>query len=188
MIERLNVATPEPVRRKLQDGTEIFAQKIETPRPVARSTSKHEAPHIVASIPSGGIVEATRIPYGDSLGSARPVRMTAASAAAAGALGHSGTGWDRFITEHVLGVSWESAKAEARAVLSGKGDLIEEVATILEEKGTIHQYHVEEAVKNVEKKKQGIFPVKVEVYRAGNLVHSTTTESYHGEVVIPQPT
>ena len=183
MMERLRISS-EQTRTILKDGTEIVAQKIEIPRPIPGSTSLHEAPHVVAAIPSGGIVGATIIPDGDSLGSARPVRMTAVSAAAAGAMGHGGTGWDRFITENYLGVDWNTAKSAARAILSGKSDLIKEVAITLEEEKTINQYHVDKAVRRVEEKKQGIFPVKVDVYQSGRKVESVTTKSYHGEVEI----
>jgi hypothetical protein len=180
MMERLRISS-EQTRTILKDGTEVVAQKIETPRPIPGSTAHHEAAHVVAS---GEIVEATIIPHGDALGSARPVRMTAASAAAAGAMGHGGTGWDRFITENYLGVDWGTAKSAARAALSGKEDLMKEVAIVLEQEGTIGQYHVEEAKKRVSEKKQGIYPMKLEIYRSGRRVESITTKSYHGEVVI----
>ena len=112
--------------------------------------------------------------------------MTAVSAAAAGAMGYGGTGWDRFITEHYLGVDWGSAMKQAKAVLAGREDEIHEVATILQEERTINQYHVNKAKEKAVNKKQGIFPVRVDVYKAGNLVHSTTAESFQNKVVIPQ--
>ena len=183
-MERICVSTSEPVRMTFTNGTEIIAQKIEPRRPNPGLTAKHEAPHVVAAIPAGGIVEATIIPKGDSLGSARPVRMTAASAAAAGALGHAGIGWDRYITENYLGVDWGTAKSAARAVLAGKDDLIKEVATVLEEERTIRQYHVDNAMRRVEEKKRGIHKVGVEIYKSGRKVNSFITKSFHGEVVV----
>jgi hypothetical protein len=98
---------------------------------------------------------------------------------------HDGTGWDRFITEYYLGVDWDTAKSAARAVLSGKEELIKEVATVLEEEKTISQYHVDKAVRKVEEKKQGIFPVRIDVYRSGIRMKTMNMKSSHGEVEIP---
>ena len=112
--------------------------------------------------------------------------MTAASAAAAGAMGYGGTGWDRFITEHYLGVDWGSAMKQAKAVLAGREDEIHEVATVLQEERTINQHHVNKAKEKAVNKKQGIFPVRVDVYKAGRKIDSTITRSFHGEVVISQ--
>jgi hypothetical protein len=186
MPERLSVATSELEKIVLKDGREIVVRKNETPRPKPGRTARHEAAHIMAAMPAGGIVEATIVPNGDSLGSARPVRMTAASAAAAGAMGYGGTGWDRFITENYLRVDWGTAKSAARAVLADKTVEIEEVAFELEEEKTISQHHVDKAIKRAGEKKQGIFPVSVEVYQSGRKVESFTAQSFHGEVKISQ--
>jgi hypothetical protein len=182
MLERLSVATTESVRATFKGGLEVVARKIETPRPIPGLTARHEAAHVVAA---SAIVEADIIPRGDTLGTTRPVRMTAATAAAAGAMGYQGTGWDRFLTENYLDVPWNSAINASQAVLSDKKDLLEEVATTLEEEKSIRQYHVEAAKKRVAEKRQGIYPVILEIYQSGKKVRSVETKSFHGEVVIP---
>jgi len=182
MVERLSVATSEPVRTTLKGGIEVVARRIETPRPIPGLTAQHEAAHVVAA---SEIVEADIIPRGGALGTTRPVKMSAATAAAAGAMGYKGTGWDRFLTEYYLQVPWNAAIDSSHAVLSGKKDLIEEVAVTLEEEKSIQQYHVEVAKKRVAEKRQGIYPVKLEIYQSGKRVRSVDTKSFHGEVVIP---
>ena len=181
MVERLRIDTSESVRTVLKGDIEVVARKIVTPRPIPGFPAQHEASHVVAA---KEIVEADIVPRGDALGTTRPVRMDAATAAAAGAMGYKGTGWDRFLTEHYLHVPWNTAINSSKEVLSGKKDLLEEVAVLLEEKKIIRQYHVEEAKKRVAEKKQGIYPVKLDIYQSGNKVKSVETKSFHGEVVI----
>ena len=110
--------------------------------------------------------------------------MTAAAAAAAEALGCSGTGHDMFITEHALGVDPSVAKSAARSVLSGKSEEMYEVATLLQERGTIGQADVEEARENVKKRNKGIFLIEVEVMTPDGQTRTHTTESFKGEIKI----
>ena len=59
-----------------------------------------------------------------------------------------------------------------------------EVVSVSKQNGRINQNHVDSARGRVEKKKQGIYPVKVEIYKYGKLSDSYTTESFHGEIEI----
>ena len=110
--------------------------------------------------------------------------MTAAAAAAAEALGCSGTGHDMFITEHVLGVGPSVAKSAARSALSGKSEEMYEVATLLQERRTIGQSDVDEARQNVKDRNQGIFPIVVEIIIPDGRTRSITAKSFHGEISI----
>lgn len=180
-MERLNLSASTIVTESLKGGTTITARKIEAPRVIPGSVAEHEAAHVVAA---GEIVSATIIPKGDALGTTQPVKMTAATAAAAEALGHTGTGWDMFLTEHVLGVDPGTAKAAARSALSGKDEELLEVATLLEERKTISQRDVEEARKNIIKRRQGIFEVEIEIRMPGEKMQSLSGETFHGEIKI----
>lgn len=187
-MERLNLSSVSLVTKTLEGGTTITARKIETPRPFPGSVAEHEAAHVVAA---GEIVSATIIPSGDTLGTTQPVKMTATAAAAAEALGHSGTGWDMYLTEYVLGVDPGTAKAAARSALSGRDEEIFEVATLLEERKTIGQSDVDEARQNIIERRQGIFAVEVEIGEPGKKIRSFPTKSFRGEVkisdLIPTP-
>ena len=99
-MERFRVST-SPTENVLEDGTTISAQVLEKSKPIPGDVAMHEAAHVVAA---GEIVFATIIPSGDASGRTQPKKMTAAAAAAAEALGHSGTSWDMHLTEHILGV------------------------------------------------------------------------------------
>src|SRR3990167_3000185 len=162
-MERLNVAGVACATRTFEDGTTVNARKVEVRRPIPSFVAKHEAAHVVAA---GRIVSATIIPSGNASGITRPVKMTAAAAAAPEALGHDGTGWDMYITEHVLGVDPNVAKSAARSALSGREEELHEVATLLQERSTIGQSDVEEARQNVEDRAQGIFPVQIYILRS----------------------
>lgn len=126
-------------------------------------TSLHEAAHVVAAQVDGGIHEATRQPSSTYLGATWPVHMTATSAMAAAALGLDGTGWDEFLTKYLLGVNPETAKSSALSALSGRMDYLQAVAEKLQERGTIGQKDVDEAYKEVDERKQGIWEVQVNV-------------------------
>lgn len=130
-----------------------------TPEP----TSLHEAAHVVVAQADGGIDKATNQPSSTYQGATWPVHMTAASAMAAAALGMDGTGWDEFLTQHILGVNPEGAKSSALSALSGRMDYLQAVAEKLQERGTIGQKDVDEAYKEVDDKKQGIWDVQVQV-------------------------
>jgi len=180
-MERLSVAGAASATRTFEDGTIVGARKVEVKRPIPGFVAIHESAHVVAA---GKIVSATIIPSGDALGTTQPVEMTAAAAAAAEALGCSGTGHDMFITEHVLGVDPSAAKSAARSVLSGKSEEMYEVATLLQERGTIGQADVEEARENVKNKNQGIFSIEVEIKPPQGKVITYMTESFKGEINI----
>ena len=87
--------------------------------------------------------------------------MTPAAAAGAAADGHDGFGWDKFLTEHVMGVPFEQAKAGARAKLSGRELEKQAVAGILQRKGIIFQADVDEAYRLANKVRKGIATVVV---------------------------
>src|SRR3989344_3867669 len=152
-MERLDLSRAASVAKTFEGWITVTARKIETAKPIPGSVALHEAAHVVAA---GEIVMATIRPTGDALGTTQPVKMTAAAAAAPEALGHDGTGWDMFLTEHVLGVDPGTAKAAARSALAGRHDELHEVAILLEERGTIGQGDVNEARQNVSEKRQGI--------------------------------
>jgi hypothetical protein len=112
--------------------------------------------------------------------------MTVACAAAAEAMRYKGTGWDMFLVENYFRVPRNVAVASARAKLSGKGPLMDEIAIRIEEKGLIKEYDVEEAKRKVAEDEQGIFPVEIEIYRSTKKIESYSTKSSHGEVIIPR--
>ena len=180
-MERFSVAGAASAIRTFEDGTAVSVRKVEVKRPIPGPVAEHESAHVVAA---GKIVSATIIPSGDALGTTQPVKMTAQAAAAAEALGCSGTGHDMFITEHVLGVDPSVAKSAARSALSGKSEEMYEVATLLQERSTIGQADVEEARENVKKRNQGIFPVEVEIIAPDGRRQSITAKSFRGEISI----
>lgn len=179
-MERLRLSTGV-VTRAFDNGTTISASKLERPRKIPSSVAKHEAAHVVAA---GEIVMATIIPSGDALGRTQPVKMTAAAAAAAEALGHDGTGYDMYLTEHILGVDPGVAKSAARSALSGRDEEIYEVATLLEERGTIGQSDVKEAKQNVCDRRQGIFPVEIRISTPEGKTARFTAKTFRHEVKI----
>ncbi|MBN1168660.1 hypothetical protein JXA63_02100 [Candidatus Woesebacteria bacterium] len=178
--ERISLSLDKSVERSYKDGTSVRARVILPQRADPGSTAIHEAVHVVAA---GEIVSATNIPSGDALGTTRPVRMTAIAASAPAALGHSGAGWDKFITENYLGMDFDTAKRAARSALAGKEKEIEAVAIQIEEKRRITQTDVDEARRSVAQQEQGIFPVEVTVVKSGT-VYSYTTNSSRGEIQI----
>lgn len=180
-MERLSVAGAACATRTFENGTTVSARKVEVKRPIPGSVAKHEAAHVVAA---GRIVSATIIPSGHAEGKTRPVHLTASSAAAAGAMGYEGFGWDKHLTVNYLGVDWETAKAAARADLSGRGEEMYEVASIIQERSTIGHADVEEARENVKKRNQGIFSIEVEILTPDGQIRTHTTESFKGEIKI----
>ena len=180
-MERLSITGVDCAARTFEGGTTVSARKVEIKRPIPGSVAKHESAHVVAA---GKIVSATIIPSGDALGTTQPVKMTAQAAAAAEALGCSGTGHDMFIAEHVLGVDPNVAKSAARSALSGKSEEMYEVATLLQERRTIGQSDVEEARQNVKDRNKGIFPVEVEIITPDARRRSIIAKSFHGEISI----
>src|SRR3989344_3284954 len=180
-MERLSITGVDCAARTFEGGTTVSARKVEIKRPIPGSVAKHESAHVVAA---GKIVSATIIPSGDALGTTQPVKMTAQAAAAAEALGCSGTGHDMFITEYVLGVDPGVAKSAARSALSGKSEEMYEVATLLQERSTIGQSDVEEARQNVKNRNKGIFPIEVEIITPDGQTRTYTTESFKGEIKI----
>lgn len=179
-MERLNIE--KPVQITGADGTTVSARRLDgQPRPRPGSVAIHEAAHVVAA---GEIVSATIVPSGDAAGATVPVRMTVEAAAAAAAYGCDGTGWDMFLVEHALGADRGSALAAGRAALSGKGDLLTEVATLLEERKTIGQGDVNEAHNNLERESQGKHPVEVVITFPNSHRETQITESFLGEVRI----
>jgi hypothetical protein len=180
MMERLILASGAATKT-YEDGTVVSAKILEFRRPIPSSVAEHEAAHVVAA---GEIVRATIIPSGDAQGTTQPVRMTAAAAAAAEAMGHSGTGWDMHLVKYYLETDPSAAKAAARAALSGKHEEMFEVATLLEERKTIGQSDVNEAFQNVSDKRQGTFDVEVEISVPGEKIITFPTKSFRGEVRI----
>lgn len=162
------------------DGEKITISLV-TPNPrKSDPVADHEARHAVVA---GQIKWATVIPGSGYLGACSPAEMTPATAAAA--YDCNGTGWDRRICEETLGVSWSQASAMASAVLSGREDEVGEVAGMLEEHGTITQVHMDQARRNVERRRLGIFPVRVETIRPNGQKRVTVTESFHHQVALP---
>ena len=96
-----------------------------------------------------------------------------------------GTGWDEFLTENILGVSFDSAKAAARAKLAGKDLEKEEVAIVLEENGTIDQSHVEQAYRKTRDRRKGIVDVFIAIVDSQGKKDVFRIKTLHGEVQIP---
>jgi hypothetical protein len=180
-MERLDLSSGARAVKEHEGGVTIRVKKIEIIRPRPGSTAQHEAAHVVAS---GKIKSATIIPSGNALGTTIPEVMTAAGAAAAAAMGHDGVGWDLFVTEQMLGVDEQTAKAKARQALSGKQEEMNEVAIILEERKTISQSDVEEARENVKRRRSGIFPVEVEISSLRGKTICFSVESINSQVQI----
>lgn len=179
-MERLNVASA--VCKTYESGVTVEARRLDIEsRPIPGETAMHEAAHVVAA---GRIEYATIIPSGDALGTTKPTKMTAASAAAPESLGHHGTGWDMYLTEHILGVAPGTAKAAARAALSGREEEMYEVAAILQKKKTIVQGDVEDARTNVINNRFGIHPVEVTITLPNGEINTSKTQSFRGEVRI----
>ncbi len=104
--------------------------------------------------------------------------------AAAAALGCDGVGWDLFITEQVLGTDPKTAMSAARTELKGQEEVVVEIATLLEERKTIHQRDVNEARKKVKNRRYGIFPVKVKITSPRGETKRFTTESSNHQIQI----
>lgn len=169
------------IQRITESGARISISSIQEQRKRPSETAWHESAHIIAS--DGEIESATIIPSGDVLGSTKPKVLTPAAAAAAH--GHGGTGWDQFITEEFLGVSFSSAKEAAKAKLAGKGLEKEEVAIALEEKGTIGQSDVDEAYEKASNRRNGVVDVFVAIVDIQGKKDVFRTKTFHGEVKIP---
>jgi len=181
-MERLKVNPSTPVTKIFENGTKVLAKPVIATHLTPGDTAWHEAKHVVTA---ENIIDATIIPNGSVLGSVRPVKMTAISAVAPAADGHVGTGWDLFVTQNYLGVDPGSVMSAARSILISKSNEVEEVATMLQERGTIHQTDVNEARNNVKNRQEGIFPVEVTSVSSSGEVYSYETTSFHGEVVLP---
>lgn len=166
----------------LESGFSIRVRNIDISRPTPGPVAQHEAAHVVAA---GEIHSATIIPRGDALGTTTPKVMTAAAAGAAAARGHRGVGWDLFLAKHAFGADADSAIAQGRAALSGKEDEVEEVATILQERGTIDQSHVYQARENVRKRRDGVHPVEVYIKSTHGELRVYQAESHRDKVLIP---
>lgn len=179
-MERLTIASP--VRKTYESGVTVEVHRLDIEsRPIPGETAIHEAAHVVAA---GRIKSATIVPSGEALGTTVPVKLTAAAAAAPESLGHRGTSWDMYVTEHILGVDPGTAKAAARAALSGREEEMYEVAAILQKKKTIVQGDVEDARTNVINNRFGIHPVEVTITMPNGQANTRETQSFHGEVRI----
>lgn len=179
-MERLNILSP--VRKTYESGAVVEAKRVDvTKRPEPGKVARHEAAHVIAA---GEIVSATIIPSGNARGITQPVKMTAATAAAAEALGYDGTGWDMYLTKHILNTDPNVAKSAARAAMSGKDEEMQEVATLLEERKTIGQKDVEEAVRSVDNRRKGIHPVEVQITSPEGKTQVIADLSFRGEIKI----
>jgi hypothetical protein len=168
-----------------EDDTNIVVNKIIEPQREPGNVAIHEAAHTaVATLEGVGVTEVNNIPSGDAFGITRPVRLTAASAAAPYALGLSGTGYDMYLVEHFLNTDRRVAASAARSLLAGNEDLLIEIASRIEDKRRIGQFDVNEAKAKVEKRRKGIFPVEVITITNSGEIFRNKTESDHEEVVV----
>ena len=175
------------------EATKQFGNLVVEVRPIVDSdnilttdTQEHEALHVLAAQPDGGIKSATCIADGNSLGKTVPVVMTARAAAAPAAMGYAGTSWDEAIVQHGLGVDLPTAKASARALVEGQEMEIREIAIELGKKGTIVQSDVDTALERASNKRAGIRPVevKLENTQTGHKDSYNTTSQLGGVVLI----
>ena len=165
----------------IEHGLVVTALK----KPSRRTSPGHTALHEAAHIEVAGVIQwATIIPSSTYQGATMPASMTAASAMAAAALGMEGTGWDEFLTEHILGVDPHSAKNAALSALSGRYDYMEAVAEELEEKGTIGQADVEIAHEKVQRRRRGVWNVQVQVVEPDGKVEEFDAESEGDTILI----
>jgi hypothetical protein len=111
--------------------------------------------------------------------------MTAASAMAAAAMGFDGTGWDEYLTEHILGVDPNGARSSALSTLAGKHDEMHAVAEKLEEHGTIGQTEVNTAFQEVHERRQGIWDVALHVEDSDGKKQVHEVKSLNDHVMIP---
>lgn len=166
-----------------ESGVIIRASKIQkSPRRVG-SVALHEAAHVVVA---GQIDKATIVPSGDYQGATWPVHMTAESAMAAHAMGFDGTGWDRHLTEHILGVDPGAAAASAASILAGKQDEMQLVAEELEEHGTIGQAHVDKAFTQAQDMRSGNIAAEVTVEKPGDAKEQFIVKAENHTVMVPK--
>jgi hypothetical protein len=150
---------PESVLKTSKYGRYMAVVRTPVAFGPSGSTAEHEAAHVVAS--DGEIDYASIIPQGDALGVTKPKKMTPAAAAGAAADGHDGFSWDQFLTEYIMGVPFEQAKAGARAKLSGRELEKQAIAGILQRKGIIFQADVDDAYRLADKVRKGVATVVV---------------------------
>jgi len=183
MKERIGIAVETSSKVVLQDGTEITAERTDRPKSEPSEVARHEAAHAIVA---GQIFKASVIPSGSTLGLVQPKRMDAATAAAgAVATGtDSGAGWDRMISERYLGVPWSVSKSMARSRLAGQEDFLTEVANELDSYGVIYQSDMDAAKHTADRKKNGIFPVFVEIEKDGKKIEAFQTDSFNGLVYV----
>lgn len=175
----------ESISIKYENGVRVSARIKDSQkgRPSPGSTARHEAAHVVAA---GSIEWATIIPSGDAQGATKLKSLTAAAAAAAEAMGYDGTGHDMTLVENYLGTSRSEAISQAKGALSGKEKEMEEVATLLEEKGTIGQSDVDKAMSDVHKRKLGIHPVEIEITKPDGKSDWVVGETFRNEFELPE--
>lgn len=63
---------------------------------------------------------------------------------------------------------------------------MEEVATLLEEKGTIGQSDVDQAMSDVHKRKLGIHPVEIEITKPDGKLDWVVGETFRNEFELPE--
>ncbi len=148
-------------------------------------TAFHEAAHIEASQLDEGIDRATIVGTSEYNGATWPRRMTATSAMAAAALDMDGTGWDEFLTAHILHVNPDGAKSTVLSILAGRQDYMWAVAEILEEKKTIGQEDVNRAHEQVDNERRGVWQVDVMVKNKDGTTFIHSTESENNNVMVP---
>ena len=178
-MERLRITSGASAVKTLENGASVSVRSLEPKRPVPSEVARHEASHGMAC---DEVVYITIIPSGNAKGQTQPDRLTATCAAAAAAMGYSGYGQDKFMTVYHLGVDWGIAKSASTSKLAGWHEEREELATILEERLTIGQPEVEEAIQNVKKRRQGIILVEVDIKKIGEKSRRYKTETYGGVV------
>lgn len=157
--------------------TRVTVEKTKKPGGVRSSVATHEASHaVIAMVTGAGVVSATVIPDGDTLGSVRVGRPDATVAAAHFGVGD---GHDRMVVRF-LGVDEDAASRAAQGILRCNTDKVDAVAGLLDEKGTVSGSEIEAVIKEVDVPRENVI---VRFQTPDGNVQRTTVQAVKGEVV-----
>lgn len=133
-------------------------------------TARHEATHAVVALLNGtGVKNASVIPGPGYLGITELTGFDPVAAAAPHAMGHDGTGWDMMLVE-AMGHDAGSAANVARNFAEKNQEIIQEVASHLDNNGSLSGNRINDIVQDLQKGEK----VKVTIHDA--ITGETTTE------------
>lgn len=125
-------------------------------------TAEHEATHAVVAILNGtGVKSASVIPGPGYLGITELTGFDAVAAAAPHAMGHDGTGWDMTLVQ-AMGHDAGSVANVARDIAGKSQEIIQEVASHLDNNGSLSGNRIHDIVQDVQKGEK----VKVTIHDA----------------------